>query len=262
LPTVEVGPTQDKEILVMPPASSGPVRLDLKFDSGDLFLAPGAETGLIEGTATYNVVQLEPRVITSSNMVRLEHETALGLANITAPNAVNTWDLKLGSTPMELEIEDGLIKKGRLELGGLPLHNLTINPGAGELIVLFSAVNPVEMDTLEFKSHAAKADLIGLANAHTQEINLESTAGEFKLDFSGELQGDLAVKVTATSLSQVTVIVPEDTAAQIAINGQGTTITREGSWREFGGDYLNSGTGYEISIDVDIGAGTLNLRNR
>jgi len=262
LPTVEVGPSQVEDIFVPLPDSSDPIEVDLKFDTGRLLLAPGAKTGIIEGTATYNVAQLEPRVITSSNMVRLEHETALGLANITAHSAENTWELKLGSTPMELEIEAGLIKEGRLDLGGLSLHNLTINPSAGDVTILFSELNPVEMNALVFKTHAAEATLNNLANAHAREINLDATAGAYTLDFGGELKNDTAAKISATSLSEVTLIVPEDVPARVSVTGQESTLNVEGNWQGSGRRYSTPGSGYEITIEVDIGAGTLNLKNR
>jgi len=262
LPTVEVGPTQFKDIFASVPETSDPVEVDLKFDAGRLFLAPGAETGLIEGTATYNVPQLEPRVITSSNMIRLEHETALGLANITAQNAENTWELKLGAQPIELDIEANLIKEGRFELGGLSLYDLTINPGAGEMTVLFSDLNPIEMNELTFKTHAAEATLNNLANAHAQEVNLDVTAGAYTLDFGGELQNDTSVNVSASSLSEVTLIVPEEVPAQVSVSGLESTVNVDGNWERSGRSYSTPGRGYQLTIEVDMGAGTLNLRNR
>lgn len=262
LPTVEVGPTQFKDIVAPVPETDGPVEVDLKFDSGQLYLAPGAETGLIEGTATYNVPQLEPRVITGSNLIRVEHETALGLANITAQNAENTWELKLGDQPIELDVEANLIKEGRFELGGLSLHQLTINPGAGNVAVLFSELNPVEMHELIFKTHAAEATLTNLANAHAREITLDVTAGEYTLDFGGELQNDTSVEVTASTLCVVTLVVPEGTPVQVSVTGQEAAVNVEGNWDRSGRRYTMPGRGYRLTIEVDIGAGTLNLRNR
>jgi serine/threonine protein kinase len=262
LPTVDLGPTQVKEIFVPAPDGSDPIEVDLKFDTGGLFLAPGAKAGLIEGTATFNVPQLEPRLITSSGIIRLEHETALGLANITAHNAENTWELKLGPQPMALDVEANLLKESRLELGGLSLRDLTINPGAGDITVLFSNLNPVEMSELVFQTHAAEATLTNLANAHAREINLDVTAGAYTLDFGGTLQNDTAVNVSATSLSEITIIVPEEVAAQVSVISPESALNIEGNWEKSGRRYSTPGGGYQIIIEVDIGAGTLNLRTR
>lgn len=260
LPTVEVGPTQVENIFVPLPAGTEPTNLELKFDSGNLTVSPGAKVGLLEGIATYNVAQLEPHVITSSQMVRLEHETTLGLANVTTQNVENSWELKLGQSPLELDIEAAFVM-GRFELGGLPLHHLSLNPSAGEIELRFSSPNPVEMDTLTFKSHAAEATLAGLANARPRQISLSGTAGEYTLDFTGELHNDIEVVVETTTLSQVTIVVPEGMAARLHVRGQGATITTEGSWQKSGNEYLTPGERFQVTIVIDIGGGTLNLRN-
>ena len=260
LPTVEVGATQVEEIYVPLTDASKTTEVEIRFDSGELSITSGAQSGLVEGTATFNVPQLEPKVITSSNMVRLEHETALGLANVTTQNVKNRWDLKLGTAPLALDIEASFMT-GKLELGGLSLHNLSVNPGAGEIELSFLEPNLVQMNTLQFKTHAAKVTLHDLANARVGEIKLDGTAGEYILDFSGKLQQDVLAEVNTTSLSEVTIIVPAGVAAQVSINGNSATVVPQGNWREVGGNYVTSGEGSQITIEVDIGSGTLNLRN-
>ena len=105
--TITPGPMLTDQINIPVPAGVGKsVDLSLAFGAGILKLHPGA-AGLVSGTATYNVADFKPRVTAGSSAVRVEQGNwkLTGIPDLS--NIKNTWDLSLGSQPLNLSIEGG-----------------------------------------------------------------------------------------------------------------------------------------------------------
>jgi hypothetical protein len=258
MPTAELGITQTENINIAIPDTSNTPTLSLQVRGGQLLLAPGAEKGLVEGTVTYNAAQLKPHIDTNGNNVRISPEEDIGMGGIFTERLENNWDLKLSSVPMELTIDAGGVNT-ELELGNLSLADLLITHGGGEFQLLFSKPNQIEMEELEFKGGASSATLTGLANAHADNISFEAGAGEFTLDFSGELQNDLDVDIRS-GLGAITIIVPKGVAAEVSSNGAMSSVEMMGEWQKSDDTtYILPGEGHQITIKADIGLGSLTL---
>jgi hypothetical protein len=116
------------------------------------------------------------------------------------------------------------------------------------------------MDNLTYETGASSVTLTGLANANFSSMNFRSGAGNYTLDFTGELQRDASVEIRS-GVSNVIIIVPEGTAARLSYEGALLNVDARDSWQASGGDYTLSGDGPTITIDVDMGAGNLELRD-
>ena len=256
-----IGSLQTTEIEVPAPDSNQVTEVKLEFGTGELNIAPGDSGNLVSGSATYNVEEFEPEVTISERKVKISQQ-----ADKTSPIPVlgsgldNRWDLELGNFPMELEIAAGGYQ-GEFELGGLPLHEFRLAEGAAKTDLSFSELNPVEMDTLRYDTGASQATLTGLANANFRDMDFRSGAGDYRLDFSGDLQLDADVSIKS-GLSSIVIIVPEGTPATVRFQGGLVDVERSGSWRISGGVYTLSGEGPELTITVEMGAGNLDLRER
>jgi hypothetical protein len=90
-------------------------------------------------------------------------------------------------------------------------------------------------------------------------MELVSGAGNFTLDFSGELLRDASVTIKS-GLSNVTVSVPEGTAARLHVTGGLSNVNRQGGWQSTGDDYVLEGEGPELTFTVEMGAGNLELQ--
>jgi hypothetical protein len=190
-----VGSLESSEIEVPEPDSGQISRIFLEFGAGELNLSPGANETLISGTATYNVAEFEPRVTVEDTRIKISQQVGdVNLIPVLDDQLQNRWDLQFGSSPMELEISAGGYK-GDFELGGIPLHELRIAEGAADTSLSFSDLNPVEMESLRYDTGASSATLSGLANANFREFDFRSGAGEYRLDFSGQLQQDADVSI-------------------------------------------------------------------
>jgi len=258
---ITTGPTKTEEInIVAPEADLADLRLT--FGAGELILQPGAETALVSGTATYNVADFKPKIKVDEQQVRMEtgNLDLHGFPDLNTNDIKNKWDLKLGDQPMQLKINAGAYQ-GEMELGGLMLKSLEVNDGAADVRLKFSEPNKTEMEVLRYITGASSVKLSGLANANFTSMIFRSGAGDYTLDFSGELQRDAVVTVES-GFSQLVIIVPEGTSAKVIFKGGLTNVDMSGSWQKSGSAYVLGGDGPVITISMDMGAGNLALRTK
>jgi hypothetical protein len=247
------GPTKIEEISVPAPAGVE-VRLTLSFGAGELKLAPGA-ANLVEGTASYNLDDLKPQVITDGANVEIKQEDLLRLVE---PRGVkSTWDFKLGSSPMDLSINAGAYQ-GDFELGGLSLTGLTVKDGAASVDLSFSKPNPVAMTVLRYETGASQVELKGLSNANFSTMLMSSGAGDYTLDFSGDLRRDATITIS-TGLSNIELVVPRGIAATLTADTELTNVNVGPSWTKDGNRYTQTGTGPMLTFIIKGGAGNLTL---
>ena len=249
------GPDLTEEINV-PYPDSNEINLKLSFGAGELTLNPGADV-LVDGTATYNYAELKPEVITDGGdvEVRVGNEDFNILPNLN--DLKNEWDLKLGDQPMNLSIDSGAYD-GTLELGGLSLTRLEIKDGAANVEVSFSEPNPVEMSTFTYNTGASDVKITGLANANFSLLDFSAGAGDYTLDFSGELQRDASIKIES-GLSNLIIIVPEGVSAVVTVESGLSNVNAGSGWERSGNDYVQEGEGPTLTFVIEMGAGNLTL---
>jgi hypothetical protein len=114
------------------------------------------------------------------------------------------------------------------------------------------------MDRLVYETGASSVTLTGLANANFADMEFNGGAGDYELDFSGDLQRDATVKVVA-GLSSLRITVPAGTNVRIDVGGGLHDVDTQGSWSAGGDTYETSGSGPQLTIEVDMGAGSLTL---
>jgi hypothetical protein len=249
------GPDVTEQISVPVPSGSGTPILSLGFGAGELYLNSGGD-GLISGTATYNLEALKPSVEVNGSVVKISQGNAKGFT--TMPQDLhNVWDLKLGSSPLDLQIDAGAYK-ARYELGGLALSNLTIKDGAADVQLKFSAPNTAEMGVLRYETGASNVTIEGIGNASPSSLIFKCGAGNYTLDFSGQLQRNVTGHIEA-GLGNVSIVVPRGVSAQVTVESGLSNISAGSDWQVNGDTYIQDGDGPTINIIVDIGAGNLTL---
>jgi hypothetical protein len=253
----KAGPTRTTEIFVeSPDASMADVRLE--FGAGQLDVSPGAGDALISGEATYNLDELEPVIDVDDERVRVStgDRDFTGIPRL-GDDLENSWDLELGDMPMDLVINAGAYQ-GEYELGGLSLNSLDVADGAADVRMRFSEPNQVEMESLRYITGASNVRLIGLANANFSSMVFRGGAGDYVLDFSGELQRDAVVTIES-GISRVVLRVPENSNAVVRFKGGLSSVQVSGDWQSSGSQYSVEGEGPQLIINVDLGAGSLEL---
>lgn len=250
-----VGPEVEETIMVKTPDSEV-TRVSLSFGAGKLTLSPGAKN-LIDGTVMYNVEDLKPEIIENGNAIEIKQGNFKGLPPFK--DMKNEWDLKLGSTPMDLVISAGAYD-GTLELGGLSLKSLEVKDGASNVDLSFSELNPVEMSILSYATGASDVRLIGLANANFSTLTFSGGAGNYTLDFSGELQQS-AVATVDSGFGNLTLIVPEGVNAKVTVESAAVNINHGSGWSQNGQDYIQEGDGPTLTVIVKMAAGNLMIND-
>jgi hypothetical protein len=247
------GPEVTDEITV-PIPDTDEVSLRLSFGAGEMTLAPGAKK-LVEGTATYNYAAFKPEVNIDGGNAEIKMSEIKSIPSFE--NLRNIWDLKLGNTPMDLAIESGAYD-GTFEFGGLALNNLRIKDGAANVELAFSEPNLVEMSTFSYETGASDVKMSGLANANFSMMDFSSGAGDYTLDFSGELQRDASIKISS-GLSNIIVVIPEGVDAVVTVDSGASNVNAGSGWSQSGDIYRQKGEGPTLTFVIEIGAGNVTL---
>lgn len=250
------GPEVTDQISV-PATGAEETRLELSFGAGELTLAPGAKKDLVEGTATYNYDQLKPEIVSTDENVEIKMGEMEFDGIPVFDELKNEWDFKLGDDPMALTIDGGAYEAD-WELGGLSLTSLTVTDGAANVELAFSEPNQSEMSIFRYETGASNIKLSGLSNANFATFDFSSGAGDYTLDFSGDLQRDASVTID-TGLSNIILVIPEGVNAVVKIDSGASNINAGRGWEQNGDTYTQEGDGPTLNFVISIGAGNLTL---
>lgn len=252
LPSQPKAGPEVKESITVPDPQSDETRLSISFGAGKLTISPGAKS-LVDGTAVYNVVDLKPEIVQNGNQIEIKQGDFKSLPPFQGMK--NEWDLKLSDAPMDLVITAGAYD-GTLELGGLSLKSLEVKDGASNVDLSFSKSNPIEMSVLRYATGASDVKLTGLANANFSTLTFSGGAGNYTLDFSGELQQNAVVTVDS-GLGNLSLIIPKDIPAKVTVESAAVNINHGSSWSLNGKDYTQNGHGPTLTVIVKMAAGNL-----
>jgi hypothetical protein len=247
----QVGPDIKESITVQDPGSEM-TRLSISFGAGKLKLSPGAKN-LVDGTVVYNVEDLKPLVIESGSSIEIKQGNLNSLPPVR--DIKNEWDLQLGNVPMDLVIAAGAYE-GAMELGGLSLKSLEVKDGASNVNLSFSRANPIDMSVLQYTTGASDVKLTGLANANFTTMTFSGGAGNFTLDFGGDLQRDAVITVDS-GFGNVSLIIPRDVNARVTVESAAVNINHGASWSQNGKEYTQEGQGPTLTLIVKMAAGNL-----
>ena len=249
----QAGPAVEESIEVATPDSDA-TRLTLSFGAGKLTLSPGSGgANLVEGSALYNIPDLKPEIQKSGSSIEIRQGDFRSLPPLS--DIKNEWDLKLSDTPLELVVQAGAYE-GNLELGGLALKSLTVKDGASNVDLSFRELNQTEMSLLRYETGASDVQLTGLANANFSTLTFSGGAGNYTLDFSGELQRDAVVTIEA-GFGDLSLVIPKDIDAVVTVEGTAVNINHSSGWSQNGQKYTQDGSTPTLTIVVKMAAGNL-----
>jgi hypothetical protein len=256
LPASRTGDTQTMTVNESAP-SGDPARLDIEMGGGELNITGGG-SGLVSGTIEYNIADWEPTIERSGDTVRIAQE----VESVPIPdngNLINRWELRLGNTPMFLTVQAGAYE-GTINLSGVPLTGFEITGGASDSEIRFDSPNPENMDTFDLETGASNVEVYGLGNANVSVVTITSGAGDYVIDFGGELQRSMMADITG-AVGELRIVVPSGTLAEVNVTGGLRDIDLQGEWTkaEDGDIYSTSGSGPQLSIDVEMSVGNLEL---
>ncbi len=256
IPKVGTGQTQTFTFSEQAPAGASPATVDISMGAGTLHMQGGA-SALVEGTVDYNVDGWKPVVTKTDTGIKIEQKSG-DVTNIPSGQVKNDWNVRLGNTtPIALDLSAGAYQ-GTLDLGGVPLANLSISDGASDATVEFKQPNPTTMELLAYKTGFSTVKLLGLANANFKGMTFSGGAGTYTLDFAGTLKQDANVKVTGGG-ANIDIVIPAGMTSQITITSNLTNVNSSGQWNLNNNVYTTQGSGPTLFVTVDVGVGNITL---
>ncbi len=126
----------------------------------------------------------------------------------------NDWEMNVSTrTPMELRMEMGACK-AELDLGGVPISELSLDIGAASGLLDFSSPNPARMKEFEIEAGASSLDLINIGNANFELFKFSGGAGSFDLDLRGKYTGESEIEIEV-GLGSADIILPKGLPVRI-----------------------------------------------
>jgi len=125
-------------------------------------------------------------------------------------------------------------------------------------LLTFDQPNPVEMNLLRYETGASSVEITGLANANFTTMEFSGGAGSYTLDFSGDLQRSASIHIQA-GVSNLTLEIPEGIPVQLTLQDALASVNPVSGWTQNGAVFTQAGSGPQLVIVVEIGAGNLTL---
>lgn len=96
------------------------------------------------------------------------------------------------------------------------------------------------------------------ADAAGQAGEFPIGAGDYELDFSGELKNNGTVNIEAGA-GDVQLIIPKGVNAKVTVESAFASVNLSSNWSQDGNDYSQSGEGPTLTIIVKMAAGNLTI---
>jgi len=239
------------------PGDNFETQLVFKMTGGRFFITPDAE-GLVNGSIKYNVEPWAPEFIRRDHYFEIRQVNPFRITGFPIGDVENTWELGLTTAlPLDLTIEGGA-SENNFDLSGLNLTNLKITQGASDTTVRFDAPNPGVIEDFSFTTGASSARIIGLGNANFQSMTMSAGAGNYTLDFTGNLLRDSVVDVKA-GVSNFTIVIPSGMRAVVMNKGTVSNVNTQGTWLVTDQSYTTLNEGFTLTINLDLSVGNVNL---
>jgi hypothetical protein len=229
-----------------------PARLKLEVPFGTIDLKPGAGGSIVSGHVIYNIAELKPTYSVKGRTVRIRQDYRV----LLPIEGRNRWEMNLGTAePYGLEVKAGAAS-AEIDLSGVPLSDLSIESGAGELRVYFNDVNPTRLVQGSFQAGAGKVVVDGLLNANFEKLRVKSGAGQTKLYFTGGALADSAsVKVDA-GVGEVILVLEASTPVRVqSSTGLGSTDADESLIKRNGGYETEAYADSAVKLDIRVSSG-------
>lgn len=255
--------SEEAEQITVAFPETGDLHLKIQVGACRLRVRPGGGDHWVTGSYFHPSGLMPSKVEVGGGTVKISQEH--DVTDVKIVKGTPRFDLQLGNArPYALTLEVGA-SESSLDLGGLPLTDITLRHGAGKFDIDFSLPNPQEMKRLDVNAGAVGMDMKNLANANFAEMIVEGGAAAYKFDFGGTVSRDCTARIS-TGMSSVEIRVPAATAAKVNIKtvlgsldiGDGYTKKEGGFWTEA----AVAGKTPVLNVSASMSLGTLAIKTR
>ena len=242
------------------------IEVSIEFGAGEIILSSTdmAEVATVE-------VDYDPRRIECE----IDYNVRRGIGHLHLESIIrrkrnidtekNLWEVILSNRyPMVLEIEAGACD-AEMDLGGIPINELSIEIGAAAGEVDFSRPNPQRMEDFDVDAGAASLEFRNLGNANFERFNFDGGAGSFELDFRGKYTGESEISIDI-GLGSAEIILPKGIPVRIETGEPGWFSSvdfhnddldevRDGIYESDDFDEAD----IRITLELDVGLGSVDI---
>jgi hypothetical protein len=177
----------------------------------------------------------------------------------------NIWEIALSTRyPATIEIDIGACD-ATIDLGGIPVKELTMDVGAASGVLEFSKPNPIRLEEMDIDAGASSLEIISLGNANFDYFNFDGGAGSFELDLTGRYDGESRVSIDI-GLGSADITLPEGVPVRIETEGDNWLSSLDIHRRdidEVDDDVYESpdfdGSETRIILDISVGLGSVDI---
>lgn len=174
----------------------------------------------------------------------------------------NDWSVGLtGKIPISLKIESGA-SNNEIDLTGLKISDLDIEAGACELEITVDEPSGHRTRIISIDGGAAKMRAENLGNLNFDRMEFNGGAGQFTLDFSGELDHRATVEINL-GVGQMTIFVPRNVGVKLDCSSCTlASVSVSGAFEEEDDVYVNDKYGQtdgELLFEITASLATVNV---
>ncbi len=242
------------------------IRLSIDFGAGEVEIASGD----IDEAAVLDV-EYDPKYVDYQIEYKLRGKTGyLDLESIQrrkrdVDTDRNKWTMTLSKKyPMSISMDMGACE-ALIDLGGVPVTDLSIDIGAASGVLEFSKPNPERLDEIDIDAGAASMECINLGNANFEYCKFSGGAGSFDLDFRGKYSGESEIKIDI-GLGSADIVLPEGVPVRVISEGSGFLSSvdfHNDDLDEVDDDIYESpdfdDADTRIIIEIDVGLGSVDV---
>ncbi len=185
--------------------------------------------------------------------------------NINFDGNDNRWDVVL-STKYEasLNLDFGACET-KLDLGGIPLKELSIDIGAASGKIDFSKPNPIRLNEFKIDAGASSLDMVSIGNANFSRFDFSGGVGSFNLDFRGKYAGESEIFIEI-GLGSAEIILPMEVPVRVETDGDNflSSVTYHSDFPLNIDDDKSETEGFDaaktrIILHLEVGLGSVDL---
>lgn len=261
----EIGRTTEKELKIVLSTSSGTVMIERGEREKIILVEPDAKNkGGDQVAINYEIRNRigYADVTLGDDEGRDDKKGTFTLKNLDG----GTWHLRFSdAVPISFDVNLGF-GKGEFDLSGLQIKDFNLSTGASEVALAFDEPNKLMIENVNIETGISKFEGRNLGNAHFKHFRFQGGVGTYRLDFSGNLAGEVDVDIEL-GLGFMTLIVPPEIGAKVS--HQKSWVSRIDCDKDFDttvdNEYVSenygSATG-KLNIRIDSGAGSVRVRRR
>jgi len=181
------------------------LKSSLSFFAGEVTISSIDSKNLFEFSTFYSVDRLRPDIRYSPDP---SNELSIEIPFSKKLTGQNYWYLGLNKNVHHHLNIKARIAKQRYNFSSLPLKSLIISTGASQLFLHFYEKNATTMDLMQIDAGASQLNIFGLGYAQAKKVKIHSTAGNYRIDFSGPQTQSSSVEITG-AISVVKLMIPK-----------------------------------------------------